>query len=402
MQSFALLGAHPNISLAEIHAVTGSQPSWYEGEFATFDDVSWTFSDLQNRLGGVQKLGSIVGSVAKVETKELAAFLGADLVENFPEGKVHVGVSVYGVDGQKTGDTRTALKNLGFDIKSYLKDAGRSARYVISREPTLSSVVIKNNDLIKKGAEFVFIVRKDDILIGKTLAVQDVDVWSHHDMDRPRRNAKQGMLPPKLARIMCNLASGNQSKGEKEPRTKTEIGTVLDPFCGSGTVLMEAGLLGAGKLIGGDIAHIAAEDSTTNLNWIRSENPSMPTAEIYVSKASDIASKMAPNSVDAIVTETYLGRPRKGVETVEDVKETIDYVETLYRESFSILKTTLKPDGIVVLTAPFHVVDDEIFELDGVRIMESLGYTHIPTPFDPLMYRHQNQLVGRQILIFHT
>lgn len=391
MQSFALLGAHPNISLAEIHAVTGSQPSWHEGEFAIFDEVQWAFSDLQNRLGGVQKLGSIVGSVTKVDTKELAAFVGADLIEQFPEGKVHVGVSVYGEDGQKTGDIRVALKNLGFDIKSYLKEAGRSARYVISREPTLSSVVIKNNDLLKKGAEFVFIVRENDILIGKTLAVQDVDVWSHRDMERPRRNAKQGMLPPKLARMMVNLAGSNMN-GK----------TVLDPFCGSGTVLMEAGLLGAERLIGGDIAPIAVEDSKANLIWIRSENPSMPEAELYVSKAADIASKMAPNCVDAIITETYLGRPRKGVESVEDVQTTIDYVETLYRESFSILKTTLKPGGLVVLTAPFHVVEDEIIELDGVRIMTDLGYTHIPTPFDPLMYRHQNQLVGRQILIFRA
>lgn len=243
--------------------------------------------------------------------------------------------------------------------------------------------------MLKKGAEFVFIIRKDDILIGKTLAVQDVDVWSHRDMERPRRNAKQGMLPPKLARMMVNLAGGNMN-GK----------VVLDPFCGSGTVLMEAGLLGADRLIGGDIAAIAVEDSKANLIWIRSENPSMPEAELYVSKASDVASKMGPGEVDAIITETYLGRPRRGVESVEEVQTTIDYVETLYRESFSILKTTLKPDGVVVLTAPFHVVDDEIIELDGVRIMEELGYTHVPTPFDPLMYRHQNQLVGRKILIF--
>jgi tRNA G10 N-methylase Trm11 len=391
MQSFALLGAHPSISLAEIHAVTGSQPSWHEGEFGVFDDVEWAFSDLQNRLGGVQKLGSIVGSITNVDTKELAAFVGADLIEQFPEGKVHVGVSVYGDDGQKVGDIRAKLKNLGFDIKTYLKDAGRSARYVISREPTLSSVVIKNNDLIKKGAEFVFIVRKNDILIGKTLAVQDVDVWSHRDMERPRRNAKQGMLPPKLARMMVNMVGGDVN-GK----------TVLDPFCGSGTVLMEAGLLGAKKLIGGDIAPIAVEDSKANLNWIRAENPSMPEAELYVSKAADVASKMAPHSVDAIVTETYLGRPRKGVESVEDVQTTIEYVETLYRESFSILKTTLKKDGIVVLTAPFHVVEDETLMLDAVRVMTELGYTHLPTPFDPLMYRHQNQLVGRQILIFRA
>ncbi|MFA5946302.1 MAG: DNA methyltransferase [Patescibacteria group bacterium] len=392
MQTFALLGAFPEISLAEIHAVTGSLPSWHGGDLATFDDVTWNFSDLQNRLGGSQKLGVVVGSVTKVDTKEIAAFVGADLIEGFPEGKVHVGVSVYGVDQVKLDKVRTALKNLGFDIKTYLKDAGRSARYVISREATLSSVVIKNNDLLKKGAEFVFVVREDDILIGKTLAVQDVDVWSHRDMERPRRNAKQGMLPPKLARMMVNLAGINENMFGK---------VVLDPFCGSGTVLMEAGLLGAGRLIGGDINPIAISDTKENLAWIAKEHP-MPAPDLFNAKASELNEFIGPNAIDIVVTETYLGTPRKGTESRSDIQKSLDYVETIYKETFSSLKMSLKPGATLVLASPVHELDGKDLQIDAIGIMKSLGYTHLETPFEPLVYRHKNQLVGRRILIFRS
>jgi tRNA G10 N-methylase Trm11 len=392
MQTFALLGAHPNISLAEIEAVTGAKPSWQAAELAIFDDVSWNFSELQDRLGGTQKLGSVVGTVTNVDVKELAAFVGADLIDQVPEAKIHFGVSVYGTDAAKLEKVRTELKNLGFEIKTYLKEAGRSARYVISRDATLSSVVIKNNDLLKKGAEFVFLVRDNDIVIGKTLATQDVDVWSHRDMDRPRRNAKQGMLPPKLARIMANLAAGPGSLVNR---------TVLDPFCGSGTVLMEAGLLGATRLIGGDIAPIAIADTKANLEWISKESP-VAVPDLYNCKASEISEFLGTDAVDTVITETYLGSPRKGAESREDIGKSLSYIETIYRETFANLKPSLKPGATIILTAPIHELDGVELEIDAVGIMTELGYSQVPTSFEPLIYRHQNQLVGRKILIFRA
>jgi tRNA G10 N-methylase Trm11 len=388
MQSFALLGAHPSLSLAEIHAVTGSLPSWNDEQTAIFDDVTWNFSGLQERLGGTQKLGTVVGIVEKLDKDEMAAFLAADLIDQVPEGKIHFGFSIYGANQKKVETARDVLKNLGFELKTHLKEANRSARYVISKDATLSSVVLKKNDLLTKGAEFVFLIRENDIVIGKSLAAQDVDAWSHRDMERPRRNAKQGMLPPKLARMMVNIAGNLNGK------------TVLDPFSGSGTVLMEAGLSGAAALIGGDVAQMAINDTQANLEWIKRENDEVPEPTLYVMRANDLGDALPENSVDAIITETYLGRPRRGNEPKEEIIEAIEYVKTIYKESFTSLKKVLKDDGIIVLTAPVHVVDDGEISLPAVEIMTELGYKHIPSPFEPVIYRHKNQLVGRHILTF--
>jgi tRNA G10 N-methylase Trm11 len=390
MQAFALLGAHPNLSLAEIHAVTGSVPTWNDEQTALFDDVAWNFSSLQERLGGTQKLGTVVGTVERLDMQEIAAFLSADLLEQVPAGKIHFGFSIYGADHKKLETARTVLKNLGFELKNTLKEAGRSARYVISREATLSSVVLKNNDLLTKGAEFCFLIRENDVIIGKTLAAQDVDVWSHRDMERPRRNAKQGMLPPKLARMMVNM-TGLQGK---------DLGTVLDPFCGSGTVLMEAGLLGATSLMGGDVAQLAVSDTEANIAWIRAEEPMMPEPTLYAMRASDLGNALQENSVDTLVTETYLGRPRRGGESRDDIQLTLDYVKTIYEESFSSLKNVLKSGATVVLTSPVHSFENESLEFDAISVMTDLGYTHVPSPFEPIVYQHKNQLVGRRLLKF--
>ena len=80
--------------------------------------------------------------------------------------------------------------------------------------------------------------------------MQDIESYTKRDRERPKRDAKVGMLPPKLAQIIINLAAG-QLPEEKlqnicdiplgEPIPRRLLGqTVLDPFCGTGVILQEA------------------------------------------------------------------------------------------------------------------------------------------------------------------
>lgn len=389
MQIFALLGAHPDLSISEIGVITKATPSWKDGALAIFDDVETELNPLQFRLGGTQKLGVVLGTVTTTNQKELASFLATDLMALHPEGKLNFGLSVYGANQSRLDQVRTATKNLGLETKSRLKEAGRGARYVISREATLSAVVVVSNHLLSKGAEYVLIVRDNDIVIGRTVAVQNVDDWANRDFNRPRRNAKQGMLPPKLARIMVNL-TGIDGAGK----------TLLDPFCGSGTVLMEAGLCGFSKVIGGDINDVAIADTEANQDWLIAQNFKTAELRTYVGQAKDVGNHIGARSVDAVVTETYLGRPRKGLETVSDIEEAIVYLEALYSESFAAIKEVLKPGGVIVIAAPVHYLDDKPHFVAVAEIMYKLGFTPAPMACDNLIYHHQDQYVGRQILRF--
>ena len=95
-----------------------------------------------------------------------------------------------------------------------------------------------------------------ETLVAKVVHVQDVNWWSKKDYGRKKVDRKSGMLPPKVARIMVNLS--------QTPKD----GVIYDPFCGSGTILVEA--LDSGfAAIGSDISEKAVNDSVTNTNWFK-------------------------------------------------------------------------------------------------------------------------------------
>ena len=390
MQTFAILGSQPDLSMAEITAQTGAIATTSAGEVALFEDLQGNFIDLLSKLGGTQKIGYVIGEVAKVDGAELIAFLTSQLEQETRETKLHFGISIYDF-GQTSAVQKLYAQSriIGMTVKSNLKTAGRSARFVMSKEPALNAVSVAQNDLIAKGAEFVLLAAKDKVVIGMTSAVQDANDWSERDFGRPRRNAKQGMLPPKLARMMINL-TGTSAKNK----------SILDPFCGSGTVLMEGAMLGAAKVIGSDIASGAVHDTQHNMAWLKERGIKVGEVDVFMAKASEVSNRLPENTVDMIITETYLGLPRRGVETTVDLYKAVDYIETLYTESFSTLRGVLKENGIVIIAAPVHYLDGQTFEAPVVRILEGLGYTHSPLPHEPLIYHREGQLVGRRFFRF--
>src|SRR5581483_12120222 len=93
------------------------------------------------------------------------------------------------------------------------------------------------------GIELLLIATHDgQTIIARTTEVQDIDSYTLRDRGRPKRDARVGMMPPKLAQIIINLAVGElpeearQSVCEIPPDqpipTKHFAGiTILDPFC---------------------------------------------------------------------------------------------------------------------------------------------------------------------------
>ena len=149
-------------------------------------------------------------------------------------------------------------KDYGLKLKKYFATEKISSRFVISKEKTLSSVVVTQNKLLTRGIEVVLAADGDNILIGETLAVQPFKDLSLRDYGRPVRDDLSGMLPPKLAQIMINLAQVDPEKA-----------VIIDPFCGTGTILSEAVVLGYKNLFGSDISLKAVEDTRKNISWLK-------------------------------------------------------------------------------------------------------------------------------------
>jgi len=308
MQTFFILGSHPELAKAEILSVLGSDSKILVDHpvVLIIDQVNMSLPELQNRLGGTIKIGTVLdefqGGDARACTEEIVATAKRATGKN----KLTFGLSAYDL-GNPRAVSRivSSYRVLGGEIKNQLKDTGRPVRFVQAKGEALTSVVVETNGLCESAGEFCFFATDSSIILGKTETVQDFKNWSDRDFGRPARDSHSGMLPPKLARMMINLTSAHP-----------ETSTLLDPFCGSGTVPMEAALMGFKHVIGTDISEKAIRDSRVNTAWLYEQKflkPVTPKEEIefHVSKAEEIQ-KIITNPVDVIAAETYLGPAKHG------------------------------------------------------------------------------------------
>jgi len=127
-------------------------------------------------------------------------------------------------------------------------------------------------------------------------------------------------LHPKVARALVNLSSIKKQE------------TLLDPFCGTGGILLEAGLLGI-NIIGSDIEKKMIEGCQKNLEFYHLKNFKLFCADI-----GDV-SKYVP-SVDAIVTDFPYARATttKGEQLTQ-----------LYNRGFENISQILKKNGRAVI-----------------------------------------------------
>jgi len=175
----------------------------------------------------------------------------------------------------------------------------------------------------------------------------------------------------------------------------------LDPFCGSGTILSEAVVMGYGGLIGCDNSAKAVGDTKENLIWLidKFEIENLKS-EIYLCDVSNLSSKVNINSIDAIITEPYLGPPIRGSESPEMIKKIVKELEDLYVSAFSEYKKVLKKDAKVVMVFPQWHLGGNVSELNISDRILKLGFGRIDA--GDLIYKRESQKVRRQITIWRN
>jgi len=396
--TFFILGHQPTISVAEISKVLRINLSQAQGneEVLMIDEDLPHLPNLQSSLGGTIKMGWTIQEMDTWDEEKLADIIVAYASNSFGKDKITFGISLYDLHGKKIyADKMKALERLGLTVKKALKETGRPVRFVSSKEPALSSVIVETNHLLSSGGEFVLFLDGSRILIGQTQSVQDFAAWSDRDYSRPARDAKSGMLPPKLARIMINLAGKDLSKS-----------TLLDPFCGSGTILMEAALMRCHKLIGSDISGKAIQDTKRNITWLSKNYLGQEPNYTLIETSAEDLSKSFKKSVDLIVTETYLGPPQKGRESFSELKQSLVEIEDMLTVSLASLKTLMKKDGVMILACPVYHAREEWMFLPLQKIARSSGWSIRPfsdaleplSPCGGLVYERPGQKVGREIV----
>ncbi len=130
-------------------------------------------------------------------------------------------------------------------------------------------------------------------------------------------------LHPRLARAIVNLSSVKQGE------------TLLDPFCGTGGILIEAGLIGI-NIIGSDIKREMVEGSKKNLETYRIRN-----YKLYNCDVGDIESYVG--DVQAVVTDFPYGRAST---------TNREQLNGLYTRAFKSIDSVLESGRKAVVTLP--------------------------------------------------
>ncbi len=354
MKDFLFIyGKNPDISLAEI--VSYFEAGEMDFQIKDYSDI-FVLIGMQNLpknmmedLGGTIKIAEVLLSTGKKDVseimKEAEQKIDFDKLFRILPEKTTFGVSSY--------NSRKEHELFSDFFKSKMKEKGIKAGYM--HLPSNISVVphadLVKKHIVEKSLEIITCTGKN-FYLGKTLFVHNPFEFQKRDVKRPVQRAIYS-IPPRLSKIMINL-SGSKS------------GVLLDPFCGIGSILQEAALMGF-DVRGVDIDKDCVEGCVKNLSWLEKE---------YKIKIGDIGKKImsgdsrnlekyfSENSVDAIVTEPYLGPPLKEKPSAKEGKSILDEIAPLYERSLENMIKVLKPGKRIVIVAPVFKTEEGIVRLD--------------------------------------
>ncbi|MBI3841411.1 MAG: methyltransferase domain-containing protein [Thaumarchaeota archaeon] len=164
-------------------------------------------------------------------------------------------------------------------------------------------------------------------------------------------------LSPRLAAVLVNLAGLRPGQ------------VLLDPFCGSGTILMEAYIKSL-RCLGLDSSASRVQDARQNLQWTDA-GPSDKGYDIRKGDTRELPRMLRGTRVDAVVTEPVLlprleARPRTST-----ARQMIDTAGATYSVALESMARVLQPGGRIVIVVPvIQTMDGEEVSLvlDGRKL----------------------------------
>ncbi len=196
----------------------------------------------------------------------------------------------------------------------------------LSKPKTLIRVVVYQND---------FYVAIEKIKLNK----------KHFEDSKPHKRPffYPGSMSPKLARCMVNLS--RVKEGE----------LLLDPFCGTGGILIEAGLIGC-KVVGSDINWKMKNGTSINLDHYGITD--------YRTFNLDVRELKMYEKVSAVVTD-----PPYGISTSTGDIEGDD----IFKEFFKSIYDNMEDDAYLCMASPHYVDLMPMAEDVGFDIVEQYG-----------------------------
>ena len=227
------------------------------------------------------------------------------------------------------------IDTVGYERKagSLILDNTQDIKVNLSKPKSLVRIVAYDND---------FYIALEKIKLDK----------KHFENTKPHKRPffHPGSMNPKLARCMVNLSRVKEGQ------------LLLDPFCGTGGILIEAGLIGC-KVVGSDIYWKMKNGTAINLDYYGITD--------YRTFNLDVRELKMYEKVAAVVTD-----PPYGISTTTGDCEGDD----IFKAFFYSIYDNMRDDAYLCMASPHYVdlkpmVDEvgfEIIEQYGIKMHRSL------------------------------
>ncbi len=404
---FFFLGTNPALSATEVWSVLSNEgfaPTIvnHTAEYLVISLDKQLPDSFLPRIGGVDRIARLLGSLDhQPSPKEIL-----DLIDPLPE-KWNVGLSIIGtslnikavlVDLKKLARERNSRMKFALPKSGMRLNAAQVLFNGLYREPNAEITLIKVNDPNSATSWHVL----------RTVAVQDIAAYEKRDTARVALDQKVGMLPPKLAQMMINIAV---------PHTSSKTPAILDPFCGMGTILQEGWLMSY-QTVGSDVSSRMTSAAGQNLQQLHNEFEvgADTQPELMTHDARQPFPPEWEESFDAIVTEPFLGTARNTPLSPTDYDAAVTNLTALYGAALRNLHTVLKPGGIVLFLLPAYKLKgertytplpdsllDHIQELGYSRVQlvpQDIKRLYGQTDRGTLLYHRPEAIVARELTLW--
>lgn len=267
------------------------------------------------------------------------------------------------------------------EILGCLKQRFRGEKLKPTRKNLVQKLSLQSGEEIQISGknideEYFIFSEKEETFFGRMIEKTNPEEVEERDMKKPVRRQHLA-ISPRLAKIMINLSKVSSGK------------ILVDPFCGIGVILQEALLQGI-NVIGIDKDSKAIEGARLNLKWKKFSEKNFQLIK------SD-STKVTTRSADVLVSEPDLGITLRKSPTKEMAAEMLERYEYIVSRVLGNLRSKIR--GRIVITAPYIKMHDK------KRIGPSLGRIQAKTGLRlhknfPIPEFRENQIVGRQILVF--
>ncbi len=392
----AILGRQAKLSLAELEVLFGADSITAIDEYGALVNTKDPLP--QRQLGGTIKSATVLKRLESTDLSGAFVYLQEFLPEHFmylPKGKLQFGVSVYGYKAQRDWLLKRMLT-----LKKVIKKTGQSVRIIENKAEALESAQVLYNKLTSElGCELLLVKDGSDILVAQTTAVQNIDDYSQRDFGRPKRDAFVGMLPPKLAQIMINLATGIQNVDTPTSNLKPKT-SILDPFCGTGVIPQEALLMGY-SAYGTDLSEKMVQYSTANLDWLKSTY--QLASSTYQIEQGDATKHTWQSPIGTVVCEVYLGKPLTSLPAQKELQDVMSESNQITEDFLKNISPQLKSGTKLCVAVPAWSTPQNTFlHLKMLDHLTDMGYNRLELKHaskHDLIYHRPDQIVARELIL---